>query len=98
NRELILRLGSGGIEARFDEVELGYADIRDKELLKERRLTLRRDTLLWRGFAAVLIGLAACVVVELGLFAGRFWLSGRQAVIDAQAPLVKKIEQTQSVA
>ena len=98
NRELILRLGSGGIEARFDEVGLGHADIRDKELLKERRLTLRRDTLLWRGFAAVLIGLAVCVVLELVLFAGHFWLTGRQAELAAQAPLVKKIEQTQSVA
>jgi hypothetical protein len=38
------------------------------------------------------------VVLELGLFAGRFWLSGRQAELEAQAPLVKKIEQTQSVA
>ena len=98
NRELILRLGSGGIEARFDEVGLGHADIRDKELLKERRLTLRRDTLLWRGFAAVMIGLAVCVVLELVLFAGHFWLTGRQAELAAQAPLVKKIEQTQSVA
>ncbi len=98
NRELILRLGSGGIEARFDEVGLAHADIRDKELLKERRLTSRRDTLLWRGFAGVLIGLAACMVLELGLFAGRFWLSGRQAELDSQAPLAKKIEQTQSVA
>jgi hypothetical protein len=98
NRELILRLGSGGVEARFDEVGLGHADIRDKEVLKERRLTLRRDTLLWRGFAAVVIGLAACVVLELGLFGANFWLKGRKQEIAAQAPVVQKIEQTQSVA
>jgi len=97
-RELILRLGSGGVEARFDEVGLGHADIRDKEVLKERRLSLRRDTLLWRGFAAVVIGLAACVVLELGLFGANFWLKGRKQEIAAQAPVVQKIEQTQSVA
>jgi hypothetical protein len=98
NRELILKLATGGIEARFDEAGLGHADIRDKELLKERRITLRRDTLLWRGFAAVVIGLAVCMVLELGLFGARFWLSGRKAEVDAQAPLAAKIEQTQGVA
>lgn len=98
NRDLILKLASGGIEARFDETGLGHADIRDKELLKERRITLRRDTLLWRGFAAVVIGLAVCVVLELSLFGARLWLSGRKADVSAKAPLVAKIEQTQGVA
>jgi hypothetical protein len=97
-RELILRLGSSGIEARFDETELGHADIRDKEILKERRVTLRRDTLIWRGFVAIMIGLAGCVVLEVGLLATRFWLAGRQADINRQAAVVKKIEQTQGIA
>jgi hypothetical protein len=54
--------------------------------------------LLWRGFAAVVIGLAACVVLELGLFGANFWLKGRKQEVAAQAPVVQKIEQTQSVA
>lgn len=96
-KEWILRLNSGSVEARFDEAELGYADIRDKELLKARRLTSRRDTLLWRGFAAVVIGLVACVVLELGVLGVRFWLASRQAYLAAQAPMVKKIELAQSM-
>ncbi len=96
-QELILRLGSGGVEARFDEAELGHADIRDKEVLKSRRVTLRRDTLLWRGFAGVVIGLVACVVLELGVLGARVWLANRQSFIAAQTPLVKRIEQAQSM-
>lgn len=96
-QELILRLSSGGVEARFDEAELGHADIRDKEVLKSRRVTLRRDTLLWRGFAGIVIGLAVCVVLELGVLGARFWLANRQSFLAAQAPIVKKIEQAQSM-
>lgn len=97
-QELILRLSSGGIEARFDEADQSHADIRDKELLKARRLTHRRDTLLWRGFAVILGGLAACLVLELGMLAIRFWMTGKQADLNAQMPVVKRIEQAQSMA
>jgi hypothetical protein len=96
--ELIVRLSGGGNEAHFDEASLGQADIRDKEVLKQRRLTLRRDTLLWRGFAAVLFGLAACVVLELGLFGTRLWLIGKQAQVNALVPVAKRIELAQSMA
>jgi len=96
-QELILRLGTGGVEARFDQAQLGHADIRDKEVLKARRVTHRRDTLLWQGFAGIVIGLVACVVLELGVLGVRFWLANREAYLAAQAPLVKKIEQAQSM-
>lgn len=98
NRELVVALRSAGIEARFDEALLDQADIRDKEVLVERRQTLRRDKLLWRGFAGLLIGLAACVVLELGLLGTRAWLVGRQGALNAQIPVVRRIEQAQSMA
>lgn len=97
-RELILRLGSSGVTTQFDPEALGQADIRDKEVLIARRKTLRRDTLLWRGFAAILIGLAACLVLELGTRVTRFWLTRKQAELNAQIPVVKNIEQAQSMA
>ena len=96
-RDLILRLSSGGIEAHFDETTLGRADIRDKAVLSERRLMEKRDTLLWRGFAVILGGLAACVLLELGELATRLWLGAQQSEINGQAPIVKKIEEAQSM-
>jgi hypothetical protein len=97
-RELVVTLGPGGAEARFDETALGQLDVRDKGVLIERRQALRRDMLLWRGFATLLGGLAACAVLELGLLLGRGWLSTRQAEIDALAPAVKQIDQAQTLA
>ena len=96
--ELILRPGSAGMEARFDEASLGQADIRDKEVLRERRQTLRRDLILWRGFAAILWGLAACAVLELGLLGTRAWLAGKNTELNTLMPVVKRIEQAQSMA
>ena len=97
-RELLVRLATGGIEARFGEGTLGLADIRDKAVLTERRQTQRRDTLLWRGFAAGLAGLAACVLLELGLLAGHGWLRMQQREIEAQKPTVEQISVAQSMA
>ena len=97
-RELVIRLATGGVEARFAEATLGQADIRDKAVLSERRRTLRRDALLWRGFAAALAGLAACVLLELGLLAGHGWLRMQQREIDAQKPTVEQINLAQSMA
>ncbi len=97
-RELILRLNSSGIETRFDETALAQADVRDKDMLQQRRVTLRRDKLLWRVFATILGGLAACVVLEFGLLATRFWLASKQTEITAQTPAVKRIEQMQTMA
>ena len=97
-RELVVRLAGGGIEARFDTAALGQADVRDKVLLTERRRTLRRDTLLWRGFAAAVGGLAACVLLELGLLATHGWLRVQQGAVDAQKPMVARIDLAQSLA
>jgi hypothetical protein len=97
-RELVVRLAGGAVEARFDTAALGQADVRDKVLLTERRRTLRRDTLLWRGFAAAVGGLAACVLLELGLLATHGWLRVQQGAVDAQKPMVARIDLAQSLA
>ena len=97
-RELVVRLAGGGAEARFDEATLAQADVRDRALLTEHRQTHRRDTLLWRVFAAMLGGLAACLVLELGLQAMRGWLRVQQREIDGRAATVKQIDLAQSLA
>jgi hypothetical protein len=97
-RELVVRLATGGGEARFSEVALSQADVRDKAVLLERQKTLRRDALLWRGFVGILGGLAACVVLELGVLGAHTWLGVQQGKLDALAPLVKKIDQAQGMA
>lgn len=97
-RVLVVRLAGGEAAARFDEAALGQADVRDKALLTEHRQTHRRDTLLWRGFAATLGGLAACLALELGLLAMRGWLRVAQREIDGQAAEVKQIDLAQSLA
>jgi hypothetical protein len=97
-RDVVVRLSDGGAEARFNAAALGEADVRDKSLLAERRLTLRRDALLWRVFAGAMGGLAACAALELGLLAAHGWLRMQQTAIDAQAATVKQIDLAQSLA
>lgn len=97
-RELVVRLAGGGAGARFDEATLGQVDVRDKALLTAHRQTHKRDTLLWRVFAATVGGLAACLVLEAGLLAMRGWLRVAQREIDGQAAAVKQIDLAQSLA
>jgi hypothetical protein len=97
-RDVVVRLSDGGAEVHFNAAALGEADVRDKSLLTERRLTLRRDTLLWRVFAGAMGGLAACATLELGLLATHGWLRMQQTAIDAQAATVKQIDLAQSLA
>jgi hypothetical protein len=96
-REVVVRLADGGAEAHFNAASLSQADVRDKTLLVLRRKTLRRDTLLWRVFAAAIGGLAACAALELGLLATRVWLRVQRTEVDAQAATVTQIGLTQSL-
>jgi len=97
-REVVVRLANGGAEAHFNPVTLGQADVRDKVLLTERRQTLRRDTLVWRVFAAAVAGLAACAILELGLLATGLWLRSQRAELKGQEATVTQIGLTQSLA
>ena len=73
------------------------ADVRDKEFLGARRASQRRDLLLWRGFLACTIGLAALLVLEGVLLAGGLGLKRLKDAVQLQAPLAQKIETAQSL-
>jgi hypothetical protein len=71
--------------------------VRDKEFLAVRRTELKRDLLLWRGFAACVGGLAAMLLLEAGLLAGGFWLKSLKGTVQQQAPAVQRIETAQTL-
>jgi hypothetical protein len=97
NRESFeLKLPAGDVLA-LGEAELQTADVRDKEFLGVQRVQQRRDLLLWRGFLACVIGLAAMVVLEAGLLAGNLGLKRLKDVVQQQAPAAQKIETAQSL-
>ncbi len=79
------------------EAELQPADVRDKGFLGGKRVQQRRDLLLWRGFLACTVGLAALVVLEAGLLAGNLGLRRLREVVQLQAPAAQKIETAQSL-
>jgi hypothetical protein len=87
----------GGPGLSLGAAELRTADVRDKEFLGGQRATQKRDLLLWRGFLAGAIGLAAMVVLEAGLLAGRLGLQRLKDAVQQQAPLAQKIETAQSL-
>lgn len=71
------------------------ADVRDREFLVEQRRQRRRDLRLWHGFVGCLGGLAAALVLEVGLVAGRPWLARARAEIQQRAEGVSRIETAQ---
>ncbi len=71
------------------------ADVRDREFLGEQRRQRHRDQRLWRGFVVCLGGLAAALVLEVGLVAGRPWLARARAEIQQRAEGVSRIETAQ---
>ena len=71
------------------------ADVRDRDFLAEQRRTRGRDLMLWRGLLACLIALAAFLVLEIGLGAGRQWLARTRALIQLRAEPVRQIETAQ---
>lgn len=98
-RGLALAIASSG-RARTAALSAGNTasgDVREKGFLAERQRTGRRDLLLWRTFSVVLAGLAALVVLELGLVGARFALRRLQAGIALRAPGVEKISTAQTL-
>ena len=77
---------------------LDTMDVRDKAQLAEQRRTARRDLWIWRAFAMGCAGLAACVVLELGMLGFRLLLGGQRAFVDARASSVEQIKSTQELA
>ena len=73
------------------------ADVRDPSFLQEQRQLRSRDLQLWRGLVFCLAGLAAALVVEIGLVAGRQWLGRAQTQIQRRADAVSQIETAQGL-
>ena len=73
------------------------ADVRDPSFLQEQRQLRSRDLQLWRGLVFCLAGLAAALVLEIGLVAGRQWLGRAQTQIQRRADAVSQIETAQGL-
>ncbi len=81
----------------LDPVGLETMDVRDKAVLAVRKHGQRRDRLLWRCFAAAMIGLALAVVGEGGLRIAGYMLRKQSAAQTKLAEQVTKIETAQSL-
>lgn len=84
---------TGGME----NIDLDLADVRDKEFLASLRAQRKRDRVLWRGFLAGLVGLAALMLLEAGLLVGGIWRRSLDSVARLQAPAVRAIETAQTL-
>lgn len=106
DRPVDVRPTSDGLQVTVDEREpvvlptraLATADVRDKAVLGVRRRHTARTRLTWRLAFATLAALALCLLAELGLRAGGFWLAKQRAQIDARAPEIARIESAQNLA
>ncbi len=78
--------------------ETGRADVRDKDFLAQQQQTRKRDLRLWRAFQICAGGLAAALVLELGLFGAGFKMQNVKGVVQQQAAEVQKIETAQALA
>ena len=78
--------------------QLDTLDVRDRAQLAAQRRTARRDLWLWRAFAAGCAGLAACLVLELALLGGRFFLQAQHTFVEARSGPVEQIKSTQELA
>lgn len=76
---------------------LATMDVRDKVVLATRRQAQRREVILWRTLVACLIGLAAGVVIEVGLFATDRAFARWSAEQAGRAGEVNRIETAQAL-
>ena len=77
---------------------LATADVRDKLVLGMRRRHAARTRFTWLLATATLAVLALCLLTELGLRAGDFWLEKQRQLIDTRAPEISRIESAQNLA
>jgi hypothetical protein len=88
-----LSLTLGDWSAQFDPTVLRAMDVRDKAELAGQIDRRQRDRRLWFVFAGAVAALAACVVVELGLFVSNALLDRQRARLEANAGAVQQIKQ-----
>ncbi|MDD3179900.1 MAG: hypothetical protein PHQ04_06050 [Opitutaceae bacterium] len=95
--------GSPPLVVELDAAQLATLDVRDKGVLAVRARDKARDLVLWRVFAACVLGLAAAFIFELGFGLGShglgpLLLKTRKATVQKQAPGVQKIQTARELA
>ena len=91
------RGGVNGSTLTLSRAELDVADVRDKDFLVGQRHELKRDLRLWRAFQFCVGGLAAALVLELGMIGAGFQLLKLKDTVQQLAPAVQKIETAQAL-
>lgn len=93
--------GSGGggrqVETRLTPEACDTIDVRDKEVLVERRKQLRRDRMLWRVVQGSVVAIMLAGLLELGLIAGGVLLKQQRELQTQIAPEVARIQAAQSL-
>lgn len=82
----------------FTNEQLDTLDVRDKAEIAARKTARRRDLLLWRCFLGCAALLVVCAIIEIALFAGKFWQEKRHELVKGQAPYVAEIEKANALA
>lgn len=88
-----LPLTAGDRSTLLAPPQLRAIDVRDKVELAGQLTRQKRDRLIWLAFASAVAGLAACVVVELGVQLSNFLLARQRSALEANAAAVRQIEQ-----
>ena len=93
----VFRAASIGTSA-FTREQIDALDVRDKDDLQARRHARSRDLILWRAFAISAAGIALALTLEFAVGAGKLWQRGRVQTVEAQAPIVARIQTAQNLA
>lgn len=93
-----LPLSAGERTTLLSPALLRAMDVRDKTELAGQVTRQKRDRLLWLAFVSAVAGLAACVVVELGLQVSNLLLARQRRGLEANAGAVRQIEQANQMA
>ncbi len=93
--------GSGGggraVETKLPPEACDTIDVRDKEVLVERRKQLRRDRMLWRVVQGSVVAILLAGLLELWLVAGGVLLKQQRDLQTQIAPEVARIQAAQSL-
>ncbi|HVU34284.1 MAG TPA: hypothetical protein VHE61_12675 [Opitutaceae bacterium] len=96
DREIVLR--SGDFVSRLPVTTAAALDVRDKAELAARRSARQRDIVLWRVVLGCAAALCLFLLGEFALLGGNAWHKVRLTQLNARAPTVDKIKQSQELA
>ncbi len=101
NQEIELSLSARNSARRvtmtLDRAMIESMDVRDKTVLATRRQAMRRDRILWLGFASSLAALALSLALETVSLLGGALLKRQRAAQEQVAVAVRKIETAQTL-